>query len=105
MSLPPRPGAIGLVFQQEGMLNVGLDYDCVDEYIYWTEVIEGCVMRAKYDGSGREVVFERSQVRSPEGTCLVFPFVSFPFPFLPFVFFLPFLSFPFPSLPFPSLIQ
>lgn len=67
MSLPPRSSAIGLVYNQEGMVNVGLDYDCIEEYIYWTEVMEGCIMRAKYDGTGREMVFQRSEVRSPEG--------------------------------------
>lgn len=87
MSLPPRPGAIGLVFHHEGMLNVGLDYDCIDEYIYWTEVVEGCIMRAKYDGTGREVVFERSQVRSPEGmatSALIYHSFSSLFLFFPF---------------------
>ncbi|XP_031557799.1 nidogen-like [Actinia tenebrosa] len=67
MSLPPRSNAIGLVYNHEGMVNVGLDYDCVEEYIYWTEVMEGCIMRAKYDGTNRELVFQRSEVRSPEG--------------------------------------
>ncbi|EDO27820.1 predicted protein, partial [Nematostella vectensis] len=48
-------------------VNVGVDYDCVEEYIYWTEIMEGCIMRAKYDGTKLEVVIPRKQVKSPEG--------------------------------------
>ncbi|XP_048586390.1 uncharacterized protein LOC5504315 isoform X1 [Nematostella vectensis] len=67
MSLPPRPSAIGLLYQSRGHVNVGVDYDCVEEYIYWTEIMEGCIMRAKYDGTKQEVVIPRKQVKSPEG--------------------------------------
>ena len=67
MSLPPRPNNVGVIYQRPGAVNVGVDYDCVDQRIYWTEVIKGVIIRAKYDGSEMEVIVNGGKATSPEG--------------------------------------
>ena len=67
MSLPPRPNNIGVIYQKAGAVHVGVDYDCVDQTVYWTEVTKGVIVRAKYDGSDMEVVVNSGKITSPEG--------------------------------------
>ena len=67
MSLPPRPNNIGVIYQQAGAVHVGVDYDCVDQTVYWTEVTKGVIVRAKYDGSDMEVIVNSGEITSPEG--------------------------------------
>ena len=67
MSLPPRPNNVGVIYQRAGAVHVGVDYDCVDQRVYWTEVIKGVIIRAKYDGSEMEVIVNGGQSSSPEG--------------------------------------
>lgn len=67
MSLPPRPNNIGVIYQKAGAVHVGVDYDCVDQTVYWTEVTKGVIVRAKYDGSDMEVVINSGEITSPEG--------------------------------------
>ena len=59
MSLPPRPNNIGVIYQQAGAVHVGVDYDCVDQTVYWTEVTKGVIVRTKYDGSDMEVIVQK----------------------------------------------
>jgi len=35
--------------------------------VYWTEVIKGTIVRAKYDGSDMEVIVNSGKTTSPEG--------------------------------------
>ena len=35
--------------------------------MYWTEVIKGTIVRAKYDGSDMEVIVNSGKTTSPEG--------------------------------------
>ncbi|XP_022790332.1 fibrillin-1-like isoform X2 [Stylophora pistillata] len=67
MSLPPRPNGIGIIYQRSGAVHVGVDYDCVEQRVYWTEVTKGVIVRAKYDGSEMEVIVDSEKVASPEG--------------------------------------
>ena len=67
MSLPPRPNNIGVIYQRPGAVHVGVDYDCVEQRVYWTEVTKGIIVRAKYDGSEMEVIVDSGKVTSPEG--------------------------------------
>ena len=68
MSLPPRPNNVGVIYQRAGTIHVGVDYDCVDQRVYWTEVTKGIIVRAKYDGSDMEVIVKSGRSTSPEGT-------------------------------------
>ena len=68
MSLPPRPNNVGVIYQRAGAIHVGVDYDCVDQRVYWTEVTKGIIVRAKYDGSDMEVIVKSGRSTSPEGT-------------------------------------
>ena len=67
MSLPPRPNNIGIIYQRAGAMHVGVDYDCIEQRVYWTEVTKGVIVRAKYDGSEMEVVVHNGKSASPEG--------------------------------------
>ena len=67
MSLPPRPNGIGVIYQRPGAVHVGIDYDCVERRVYWTEVTKGVIVRAKYDGSEMEIIVDSKEVTSPEG--------------------------------------
>lgn len=70
MSLPPRPNNIGIIYQRLGDVHVGLDYDCIDQRVYWTEVRRGVIARGRYDGSEIEVVVQNEESGSPEGAKL-----------------------------------
>ncbi|KAJ7390770.1 hypothetical protein OS493_022328 [Desmophyllum pertusum] len=67
MSLPPRPNNIGVIYQRAGAVHVGVDYDCVESRVYWTEVTKGVIVRARYDGSDMEVIVNSGEIASPEG--------------------------------------
>lgn len=67
LSLPPRPNDVGIIYQRPGAVHVGVDYDCVEQMVYWTEVIKGTIVRAKYDGSDMEVIVNSGKTTSPEG--------------------------------------
>ena len=67
LSLPPRPNNVGVIYQHAGAVHVGVDYDCVDQKVYWTEVMKGVIRRAKYDGSEVEVIVNGGKTSSPEG--------------------------------------
>lgn len=67
MSLPPRPNDVGIIYQRPGAVHVGVDYDCVEQMVYWTEVVKGTIVRAKYDGSDMEVIVNSEKTTSPEG--------------------------------------
>lgn len=71
MSLPPRPNNIGVIYQRAGAVHVGVDYDCVEQRVYWTEVTKGVIVRSKYDGSGMEVIVNSGKITSPEGENLL----------------------------------
>jgi len=68
MSPPPRPNNVGVIYQRAGAMHVGVEYDCVDQRVYWTEVTKGIIVRAKYDGSDMEVIVKSGRSTSPEGT-------------------------------------
>lgn len=67
MSLPPRPNNVGIIYQRPGAVHVAVDYDCVEQRVYWTEVTKGVIVRAKYDGSDMEVIVNSGKSGSPEG--------------------------------------
>ena len=67
MSLPRRPNNVGLIYQRAGAVHVGVDFDCVEQQVYWTEVTKGVIVRANYDGSGMQVVIGNGRITSPEG--------------------------------------
>lgn len=67
MSLPPRPNNVGIIYQRPGAVHVAVDYDCVEQRVYWTEVTRGVIVRAKYDGSDMEVIVNSGKSGSPEG--------------------------------------
>ena len=66
LSLPPRPNSVGVVYQSPGMVNVGVDFDCVDMNLYWTEITTGSIFRSSYNGSKLEFIIKK--MGSPEGT-------------------------------------
>lgn len=49
------------------MVYVGIDYDCVEWWVYWIEVIKGVIVCVKYDGSEMEVIVDSKEVVSLEG--------------------------------------
>ena len=65
MSLPPRPNNVAPIHQRPGAIHVAVDYDCVEEHVYWSEVTKGVISRAKYDGSQKQAVLKN--LGSPEG--------------------------------------
>ncbi|POI31523.1 hypothetical protein CIB84_004726 [Bambusicola thoracicus] len=48
---------------------VALDWDSKDDYVYWTDVSTDSISRAKWDGSGQEVVVDTS-LESPAGLAI-----------------------------------
>ncbi|CAL1530382.1 unnamed protein product [Lymnaea stagnalis] len=52
------------------MLAVGVDTDCQDGYLYWTDASMGLIRRSKLNGSDVEVIV--SGLKSPEGIAVDF---------------------------------
>ncbi|VDP08501.1 unnamed protein product [Soboliphyme baturini] len=50
-------------------IAVGIDYDCANGQIYWTDVSGHSVRKANLDGSGVSVVYD-AELNSPEGIAL-----------------------------------
>ncbi|XP_029438438.1 low-density lipoprotein receptor-related protein 4 isoform X2 [Rhinatrema bivittatum] len=48
---------------------VALDWDAKDDFVYWTDVSTNSINRAKWDGSGQEVVVDTS-LESPAGLAI-----------------------------------
>ncbi|KAH0620749.1 hypothetical protein JD844_021479 [Phrynosoma platyrhinos] len=48
---------------------VALDWDAKDDYVYWTDVSTDSISRAKWDGTGQEVVAD-SSLESPAGLAI-----------------------------------
>ncbi|CAG5121406.1 unnamed protein product [Candidula unifasciata] len=71
VSTDPRPGDYGqqLVYIP-GSLAVGVDIDCQEGDIYWTDAAIGVIRRAKLNGSGVEVIV--TGLKSPEGVAVDF---------------------------------
>ena len=44
---------------------VGVDYDCKDKKVYWTDVTSGSIQRSNYDGTAMENVV--NGLRDPQG--------------------------------------
>ncbi|XP_019624540.1 PREDICTED: nidogen-1-like isoform X25 [Branchiostoma belcheri] len=57
------------VLVKAGMTAVGIDYDCVDGYMYFTDVTGRSISRAKMDGSQPEVIISQG-LSSPEGVAV-----------------------------------
>uniref|UniRef100_A0A0B7B8A8 Nidogen n=1 Tax=Arion vulgaris TaxID=1028688 RepID=A0A0B7B8A8_9EUPU len=71
ISSESRPGDYGqqLVFIA-GMLAVGVDIDCQEGDVYWTDAAMGMIRRAKLNGSNVETII--SGLKSPEGIAIDF---------------------------------
>lgn len=48
---------------------VALDWDSRDDHVYWTDVSTDTISRAKWDGTGQEVVVDTS-LESPAGLAI-----------------------------------
>ncbi|XP_067119899.1 nidogen [Centruroides vittatus] len=55
-----------LLLMEAYQTAVGMDVDCQEGYIYWTDISHKAIRRVKYDGSESEIIFTR-EVKSPEG--------------------------------------
>jgi len=55
-SYPYGPMSYGYIYRDPMKLMVGVDYDCHNKKIYWTDVISGNIQRSNYNGTGVEVV-------------------------------------------------
>ena len=55
-SYPYGPMSYGYIYRDPLKLMVGVDYDCHDKKIYWTDVISGNIQRSNYNGTGMEIV-------------------------------------------------
>ena len=68
MPLPYQKNQVGKLYIQDDALFVGVDYDCKNKHVYWSEVTSGAILRCKYDGTAVEYVISKG-LGSPEGTC------------------------------------
>lgn len=41
---------------------VGIDIDCLNGYVYWTDVAQAKIKRARYNGSDIEVVLDQGRL-------------------------------------------
>ncbi|RWS16291.1 Nidogen-1-like protein [Dinothrombium tinctorium] len=55
-----------LLLTKSHQLPVGLDVDCMEGYIYWTDVYHRAIHKALYNGSMIETILEK-RTESPEG--------------------------------------
>ncbi|XP_023223735.1 nidogen-1-like [Centruroides sculpturatus] len=55
-----------LLLMEAYQTAVGMDVDCQEGYIYWTDISHKAIRRVKYDGSESEIIFTH-EVKSPEG--------------------------------------
>ena len=60
MRMPLNPDKQGskIIFRS-GQTIVGLGYDCLEEYMFWTDISGRTISRAKIDGSDSQVIVER----------------------------------------------
>ncbi len=46
---------------------IGVDYDCEQKKVYWTDITSKMIQRSNYDGSKVEIVVEG--LSEPQGLC------------------------------------
>ena len=46
----------GYIYRDPITLMVGVDYDCQDKKVYWTDIISGNIQRANFNGTSVKVV-------------------------------------------------
>ena len=64
-SYPYEAMSYGYIYRNNQHLMVGVDYDCKDKKVYWTDVTSGSIQRSNYDGTAMEIVV--SGLRDPQG--------------------------------------
>lgn len=62
---PDDPGQLIMVHPRQ--IPVGLDVDCLQGSLYWSDLAFKAIRRAPYNGSRSELVIEGPLVGSPEG--------------------------------------
>jgi len=55
-----------LILTKPHQIPAGLDVDCLNGHVYWSDVANGVIYRAPYNGSSTETIIE-GVLRSPEG--------------------------------------
>ncbi|BFZ12302.1 hypothetical protein BsWGS_15341 [Bradybaena similaris] len=71
VSTESRPGDYGhQLIYIPGSLAVGVDIDCLEGDIYWTDAAMGVIRRAKLNGTGVEAIV--TGLKSPEGVAIDF---------------------------------
>lgn len=63
---PTKNDSGKLLLMEAYQTAVGIDVDCQEGYIYWTDISHKAIRRVKYDGSESEIIFTH-EVKSPEG--------------------------------------
>lgn len=69
LRLPLTPSEVNpgqLLLTKSGQTPVGLDVDCLQEFIYWTDVAQRTIRRSMYNGSASEILLTDAK-SSPEG--------------------------------------
>lgn len=51
-------GAGSLILQIPGQMAVGIDVDCHEKYVYWTDVMGKVIHKAKLDGTDSQIVLK-----------------------------------------------
>ncbi len=59
----------GYIYRDPKHLMVGVDYDCQDKMVYWTDIVSKTIQRSSYDGSNMEVLIKGLQ--DPQGKVFV----------------------------------
>jgi nidogen (entactin) len=68
--LQPTKEDVGkLILTKPHQIPAGLDVDCLQGYVYWSDVAHGVIYRASYNGTISETVIE-GVLRSPEGVAV-----------------------------------
>jgi nidogen (entactin) len=68
--LEPTKEDVGrLILTKPHQIPAGLDVDCLQGYVYWSDVAHGVIYRASYNGTISEPVIE-GVLRSPEGVAV-----------------------------------
>ena len=58
-----------LLLTKPHQIPAGLDVDCLNGLVYWSDVAQGVIYKASYNGSGVETVID-GVLRSPEGIAI-----------------------------------
>ena len=65
LSIPHEKETVGYLHLAYGDHVIGVDFDCVNEYVYYTDATLGHIERTKYNGTNTEAVIKG--LKFPEG--------------------------------------